>query len=141
MKYFFIFLVALSVIILYSNKCKNQINNKSEVCTESILIDKDFNYLYNKGSYKIKKIHVQDSILTIVFTANVCANDKVELVYNGMILKSLPPKVQIGIRYNENNKCKDNEVIKNYNISLLKQKNSNKIILLFPDYQPIEYSY
>ncbi|MCX7953836.1 MAG: hypothetical protein N3A01_01450 [Bacteroidales bacterium] len=141
MNCFIYLLFYILLILLCSYKCKNQESCKKNSIIKNIIVDRNFDYSYNKHAYKIKEINIKDSILSVIFTANICPHDEVDLVYNGMILKSLPPKVQLGLRFNENPKCKNSEIKRAYNVGSLKQHNTNKIILLFTDYPPVEYSY
>jgi len=135
-----IFYFGITYVFFFSSESIHNSNNSIKDKIKNIIIDTSFNYLNNKDNYSICKIKIKDSLITITFKANVCDPKKVDLVYNGMILKSLPPKVQVGLRFEPEN-CRKKRITKTFNISSLKQKNTKKIILLFPNYKSIEFNY
>ncbi len=130
----------MSVIILapllMSNACSKSGKNPK---VYDATIDQSFDYSANLSLYQIKSATLKDSLLTIVFEANICKDDRAELVFNGNYLKSMPPKAQLGLRFTENPKCKKNNVEFTFNVAKIKYPGNKTTILLLPGLDPITF--
>lgn len=135
----FIFLVPL----FWSNKCDKSKNETKSVKMniENSIIDKEYDFTAYQDKYIIKKAELKDSLLTLTIEANICKDDKIELVFNGNYLKSYPPKAQLGLRFQENNHCKKNTVIRTYNLNPVKYSGGKATIFLIKGIESITYNY
>jgi hypothetical protein len=142
-KFNFVFIL-LALPFLFANNCsKNKETNKNTTVQQEqrifkFVVDRNFDYSANTSKYTIKEAILKDSILTLTIQLNACKDDVVDLVFNGNYLKSMPPKAQVGLRFNENNKCENNIIVRHYNIKELRYQGKTTIILL-PSWQPITY--
>lgn len=139
----FTFLLISIVFLFWSNKCdKSKKQTKSDKMNiQNAIIDKTYNFTTYQDKFSIQKAELKDSLLTLTIEANVCNNDLIELVFNGNYLKSYPPKAQLGLKFVENNKCKNNTVVRTYNINPLKYQGSKTTIFLMKGIEPIKYNY
>ncbi|GAB4461337.1 MAG: hypothetical protein Fur0028_14150 [Bacteroidales bacterium] len=104
-------------------------------------VDKEYDFSAYQEKFTIKKAELKDSLLTLTIEANVCNDDNIDLVFNGNYLKSYPPKAQLGLRFQENSKCKKNTVIRTYNINPVKYSGGKATIFLIKGSEPITYNY
>ncbi len=132
---YFVSIIVFAPIIM-SNSCSK--SGKIPTVYE-VTIDQSFDYSIRSNQYQIKSASLKDSLLTIVFEANICKNDHAELVFNGNYLKSMPPKAQLGLRFTENSKCPRNKVELTYNVAKIKYPGNKTTILLLPGIEPITF--
>ncbi|MCX7863103.1 MAG: hypothetical protein N2449_08940 [Bacteroidales bacterium] len=129
-------LIIIIMPFLMSNSC-NKSDKKQQI--SNAVIDKNFDYSFNISSYQIKSATLKDSLLTVSIIANVCENDNIELVFNGNYLKSQPPKAQLGFRFIANEKCKNQQITRIFNVSKIKYMGNKTTILLLPGIEPITF--
>jgi len=133
--------------LLWSNKCdKTKDKTKSETKSvkmniQNAIVDKSYDFTAYENKFTIKKAELKDSLLTLTIEANICNDDVVELVFNGNYLKSYPPKAQLGLRFQENSKCKSNSIVRTYNINPVKYPSGKATIFLMKGIDPITYNY
>lgn len=128
--------VIIMTPIIMSNACSKS-GKKTKIYDTTI--DQSFDYSANLSQYQIKSASLKDSLLTIVFEANICKDDLAELVFNGNYLKSMPPKAQLGLRFTENSKCPKNNVEFTFNVAKIKYHGNKTTILLLPGIEPITF--
>jgi hypothetical protein len=131
------------VPLLWSNKCEKSKNEtkSAKMNIQNSMVDKDYDFSAYQDKFTIKKAELKDSLLTLTIEANVCNDDKIDLVFNGNYLKSYPPKAQLGLRFQENSKCKKNTVIRTYNLNPVKYSGGKATIFLIKGSEPITYNY
>lgn len=139
----FTFLLIGIAFLFWSNKCdkpKKQIKS-DKMNVLNAIIDTTYDFTAYQDKFSLKKVELKDSLLTLTIEANVCNDDLIELVFNGNYLKSYPPKAQIGLKFIENNQCKNNTLIRTFNINPIKYPNSKTTIFLLKGIDPIIYNY
>lgn len=125
--------------LLMANSCSEKKMKKNQIKIQQAVVDRGFDFSVNVSQYLIKEAVLKDSILTLSIEANICNEDNVELVFNGNYLKSLPPKAQLGLRFNENMSCKKNVITRSYDVSSIKYQGNKTTILLLPGKEPINF--
>lgn len=143
MNKFIVILFIGLVPLLWSNQCEKSKNNtkSAKMNIQHSIVDKDYDFTAYQDKFTIKKTELNDSLLTLTIEANVCNDDIIDLVFNGNYLKSYPPKAQLGLRFQENNKCKNNTVTRTYNINPVKYSGGKATIFLIKGSEPITYHY
>lgn len=139
----FIFLLIGIVFLFWSNKCdksKNQ-TKSDKMNIQNAIVDKTYDFTTYQDKFSIKKAELKDSLLTLTIIANACNDDAIELVFNGNYLKSYPPKAQLGLKFNENNQCKNNTLVRSFNINPIKYPSGKATIFLIKGIDPITYNY
>lgn len=145
-------LTILTAIIAMSCKTADKKISNSEPMQKSqkatpfaVVVDTTFNSENIFNIDGISSLSISGDILTLTVTYTGCVDDRLDLVFNGMYMKSLPPKVQLFFkRKGGSEKCNETQVREmKFDVSPVRYTGSTRtVIIKIPKYQEqISYQY
>ncbi len=128
-------------------QCKNQQSttsngNGNETPTETmstpekLAVDENFSAPAENGSFKVESLSIDGDIVTMVISySGGCEEHEFELVTNKLYLKSMPPKLNLFLKHNNNGDACRKLVIDTlrYDVSPARypSPNTKEVVLMF----------
>lgn len=118
-------------------------NTKSTEIKNTTL-NRDYVFDKDKYEFEISGIQLVDSILLIQHSYSGCKDDQVELIFDGKVLKSYPPKAKLYLQRKAGSKNCDKKIntTSSFYLSNIKTgKGKTMIISVFGNDQTVNYNY